>query len=360
MLFKPYSIGILLYIGYLAKSTNKKSKIELILILTLIFQIGNLVEFLIFNAFPDLFGSSLTKLDNLSLKNFVDNMSSQPNNNGNNNIPNNNIPNNNIPNNNNSFNLPQLARYLATNVAALALRRPIMRFGSVLAVNTFNTVVDIASDEARANYWIDQFNHFRRFGRFRGGQEGHGPFERDSQPNPNVNNNEIIISRNTNINTNTSSTPRVENISSESEVKNTVNSSSETGNNFLGDNGFDLFNDSFNDLFHNLFKYFFSPVEHTMSLETLIGINSILIFLLFVLVSCIILFTVYFYINLIILFNKEYLLNNIKNKYLLMYIKYVLFKTKIDIVILGVFILSYLTCTAYCLHYLIVHPILLN
>jgi hypothetical protein len=68
----------------------------------------------------------------------------------------------------------------------------------------------------------------------------------------------------------------------------------------------------------------------------------------------------YFYLNLFILSNKDYLLNNVKNKYLLMYVKYVLFKTRIDIILIGAFILTGILFVAYILHYLVIHPIILG
>ena len=45
---------------------------------------------------------------------------------------------------------------------------------------------------------------------------------------------------------------------------------------------------------------------------------------------------------------------------MLLYIKYVIFKSKVDILILGAFNLIGLFFIAFVLHYLIVHPIILN
>ena len=81
---------------------------------------------------------------------------------------------------------------------------------------------------------------------------------------------------------------------------------------------------------------------------------------LFIMVAGLLILTIYFYINLLILFNKDYLLNNVKNKYMLMYVKYVVFRTRIDIFILGLISLSVLSYILYILHYLIVHPIVLG
>ena len=73
-------------------------------------------------------------------------------------------------------------------------------------------------------------------------------------------------------------------------------------------------------------KILFAPVKHSMSLDTLISVHFLMILGLFVIVTALILLIVYFYINLLIIFNKEFILNKIKNKYALMYVKYVLGK----------------------------------
>jgi hypothetical protein len=80
---------------------------------------------------------------------------------------------------------------------------------------------------------------------------------------------------------------------------------------------------------------------------------------LLILVITLIVTTIYLYINLIILFNKDYFLNKVKNKYVLMYVKYVVFKTRIDIIVIGIIILALLCFMSYVLHYLIIHPIIL-
>ena len=81
---------------------------------------------------------------------------------------------------------------------------------------------------------------------------------------------------------------------------------------------------------------------------------------LFILTLSLIIIIIYFYINLIILFNKDFFLNRVKNKYVLTYIKYVIFKTRIDIIIISIMILGVLSYILYILHYLIVHPIVIN
>lgn len=96
-----------------------------------------------------------------------------------------------------------------------------------------------------------------------------------------------------------------------------------------------------------------------MSLSTLLNVHFILIFILFIIAVCVVILTFYFYLNLFILFNKEYFINKVQNKYVLMFVKYVIFKTRIDIVVIGAMNITTLIFIAYVLHYLIVHPILL-
>ena len=41
-----------------------------------------------------------------------------------------------------------------------------------------------------------------------------------------------------------------------------------------------------------------------------------------------------------------------------MYVKYVVFKTRVDIIVIGIFNIAVLIFMGYILHYLIVHPII--
>ena len=110
----------------------------------------------------------------------------------------------------------------------------------------------------------------------------------------------------------------------------------------------------------NIIKGIFTPVDHSIPVDTLINVHSVMHICLFILIIFLIVLFFYFYLNLLILFNRDYLLNNIKNKYLLLYIKYVIFRTRIDIFIIGLISLSVLVFISYILHYLIVHPIIFN
>jgi len=54
------------------------------------------------------------------------------------------------------------------------------------------------------------------------------------------------------------------------------------------------------------------------------------------------------------------LLNKVNNKFVLMYVKYVVFNTKVNLIFISILILVNLFFLTYCLHYLITHPIILN
>nr|YP_010041361.1 hypothetical protein J6642_mgp03 [Pisolithus microcarpus]QPA36138.1 hypothetical protein [Pisolithus microcarpus] len=226
---------------------------------------------------------------------------------------NNNLPNDNIPRNRENPDYARLIRYLTTNVAALSSRRPINRLIGLTIANAGNIIADIFSNEERANYWIDQYNFYMINGRLRGGQDGTGPFERGTNPFEN---------------------------------------NSDNSNNFVDSSHF-LGNFDF-------IREFLTPVEHSIPLETLINIHILVNLGLFVMVSLLIVLIIYLYVNLIILFNKDYFLNKVKNKYVLMYVKYVVFKTRVDIFVISFMILGVLFFIAYSLHYLIIHPIVIK
>lgn len=219
----------------------------------------------------------------------------------------------NIPRNSDNNDLPRLIRYLSANIAALAARKPLNRAIGLTIANAGNIIADVLSNEERANYWIDQYNFYRNNGRFRGGQSGSGPFERGTNP-----------------------------FDKPEDIGNSDTSTSNLITNF----------DSIKDLF--------SPVEHSIPLDTLINVHFVMILGLFILVFCLIISIIYLFINILILFNKDYFLNKVQNKYALMYVKYVIFKSRVDIVVMGIFIIAVLCFMLYILHYLIVHPIIVN
>lgn len=104
----------------------------------------------------------------------------------------------------------------------------------------------------------------------------------------------------------------------------------------------------------------FSPVEHSIPLSTLINLHFRSLLCLFVIVFCMTFLFIYFCVNIFIIYNKDYLLGKVKNKYAIWYVKYVIFRSKVDIVILAIFILYSQCFMLYVLHYLIVHPIIIN
>lgn len=68
--------------------------------------------------------------------------------------------------------------------------------------------------------------------------------------------------------------------------------------------------------------------------------------------------TLVFQLGLLIIFNKDYFLNKVSNKYIKMYAKYVLLKTKFNLIFEALIIVLTLLAIAYFLHYLITHPII--
>jgi hypothetical protein len=304
IIFKPFTICLICYILHLFKFKNKVTIIEFLLTITLIYQISFLIEITI-NSFTN-YTSILDLMSNMS--------------------ENNNVPNDNTPRNRYNPDIPRLIRYLSTNVAALMARRPMSRALGLTIVNAGNILADVVSNEERANYWIDQYNFFRANG-IRGGLNGTGPFERGTNPFETLEND-----GNSNI--------------PDSGDSSKVISHQGDSSNFIGN--FDFIRD------------LFSPVDHSIPLDTLLNVHLVMILGLFVLTLALILIIIYLYVNLIILFNKDFFLNKVKNKYVLLYTKYVVFKTRIDIIVICIIILVVLCYMVYILHYLIVHPIVIN
>jgi hypothetical protein len=223
--------------------------------------------------------------------------------------------NENIPRNRDIPDYPRLIRDLSTNSAALSAKRFITRALVLTIANACNILFDLVSSAERANYWIEQYNFFMITGRLRGEQNGTGLFERGTIP---------------------------------------FDNQGDTGNsNCLGDTS------NFTSNF-DFIKEIISPVNHSIPLETLINIHFLMNLGLFIMVICLIMITIFLCINLIILFNKDYFLNRVKNKYVLMYVKYVAFITRIDLVVIIFIILVSQCFMAYVLHYLIIHPIIIK
>ena len=287
-IYKPFVLGPILFLIFKLKFKIYFGMLDTLLILMLIYQVGILIEIII-NSFI-YYNTDFDLILKMSSYSTGDNIPSSE---GRNNY------------------LARLIRDLSGYIAALSARTALSRAIAITIAKAGNILADIASDEARANYWIDQYNFFN--GRLRGGQPGSGPFEIGSNP-----------------------FEKAENIGKSD------------ASNYLP------------DLNLNFIKDFFEPVEHTIPLETLQNIHIIMTIGLFVLVFCTVLLLIFFYFNLLILFNKDFLLNKVKNKYAVLYIKYVLFKSRVDILVIGLLIIGTLCFVLYILHYLIVHPILVN
>lgn len=305
--YKPFIIGPILFLLYLHKSRFNLGIWDRLLILFLIFQVALLLDCLINNLFYLYVDFDHT----LSMANENNNNDSSKSNNNNW---------NNVPSNRDLNRDPaRLIRYLSLNIAALKFRRSASKAIALALVTSANLLVDVISDEEKANFWIYHFNHFMDSGR--GGQPGGSPFERDQ-----------IAAFPFNF-------PK--------------DRGGAEGSNFLSDS----------DISGYIFKLFgdiFKPVEHSIPLDTLVNVHHVLLLCLFIIVLCLILLVFYFFINLLIISNKDYLLNKVKNKYVILYVRYVVFKSKIDIILLGAMIIVSLSFILYVLHYLIVHPIFIN
>lgn len=316
---------------YRASSKIKVGLIEYIASLCLFYQLGLLTE-LLFNMFVTHYYNFVDYNDlimNMSSNN-QNNSPGQNNNPGQNNSGN--FPNPypwlnhpetilaewNLPVDNNNMDLARLVRYISGNLIAYSMRQPRTRLASAAMTNGFNVILDVISNEQRANYWIDQYNHWIIHGRLRGGQSGYGPFERGTNP---------------------------------------FEPPSENNNGGAGYSGVNNFANSNNPL--DLIRDFLSPVDHSIPLPTLVNVHTLIHLCLFFMVLALLLLTLFFYINLIIISNKDYLLNNVKNRYILWYVKYVIFKSRIDIYLIGLLNICSLIGFAYVLHYLITHPIIL-
>ena len=327
-LVKPYIVGFCFYIFYLICFNQRVTIIEFFLMLIFIFNIALFIENLFF-SFSHYY-NNLYML-NLSLSDIICNM--MENNDNNNSDTGNNNPINNVSNQNigrfdySLLTIATLITYLSDNISILLLQRPFTNLMSQTIVNASMVILDLTSFPQIANYWIDEYNHYIRTGTLRVEEPG-GPIPSIYlEPNP---------------------------FARVSETNNPPLPAIEHNNNFIP---IDNFNFNFN---FDFIRGLLTPVEHSLSLETLINVHTFLHLSLLLLVIILIILTIYFYINLLILLNKDYLINKIKNKYLLIYIKFVLFRTRIDILLLGILTLILIFFMLYILHYLIIHPIIIN
>src|SRR5882762_4392629 len=150
-LFKPYVIGLIIYMLLFYYKLIRLNIMEILLIL--IFHFGLLLDIsldFISSTFvgPE-FNSDYIKHMNDNNTNTNTNNTNNTNTNSNNN---NQLPYDNIPRNINNTDPARLIRYLVGNIAALAARRPAGRLTSFFVTNVTNVLIDVASNEERANY----------------------------------------------------------------------------------------------------------------------------------------------------------------------------------------------------------------
>ena len=355
-LVKPYIVGMLIYIIYIIIYNQTVNKIEFFLML---FFICNSVLFIenLFYSFSNYFYNFNSV--NLSLSDFICNMMENNDNTNNNSDNGNNNGNNNVSNLNigrfdySLLTIATLITYLSDNISILLLQRPFTNLMSQTIVNASMVILDLTSFPQIANYWIDEYNHYIRTGSLRVEEPG-GPIPSIYlEPNPFARVSE----------TNNPPLPAIEFNNNFLEFNNNLiefnNNFLEFNNNFLEFNNNFLPIDYFNINF-DFIRGLLTPVEHSLSLETLINVHTFLHLSLLLLVLILIILTIYLYLNLLILLNKEYLIRKIKNKYLLLYIKFVIFRTGVDILLLGILTLFLISFMFYILHYLIIHPIIIN
>jgi hypothetical protein len=62
-------------------------------------------------------------------------------------------PHDNIPRNFNNPDYPRIIRYISSNIAAMAIKRPFIRIGTILLTNGTNLFYDALSNEEKAPRW---------------------------------------------------------------------------------------------------------------------------------------------------------------------------------------------------------------
>src|SRR5882762_6304564 len=132
-LFKPYVIGLIIYMLLFYYKLIRLNIMEILLIIILIYHFGLLLDISL-----DFISSTFVgpEFNSDYIKHMNDNNTNTNNNN----------------NNNNNTDPARLIRYLVGNIAALAARRPAGRLTSFFVTNVTNVLIDVASNEERANY----------------------------------------------------------------------------------------------------------------------------------------------------------------------------------------------------------------
>jgi hypothetical protein len=116
---------------------------------------------------------------------------------------------------------------------------------------------------------------------------------------------------------------------------------------------YSIFNDS---ILNNIFN-FFKPVEVTGHLDSLLGVQLVLYFSIFILaISVSLLLILHLFLNVFVL-NKERITKQFQNKIILFYVKYQSILAYISLFVLPILMLFGLFSIALASYHLITHPI---
>ena len=146
ILIKPYIIGFIFYIVYLFKLKFRISLIEIILTLTLIFQVGIIIELIFSKFFFTNYFSGDTYSDLIIY--LGDNNTSGVTNTSCFAATNTSVNNDNIPRSRDNPDYPRLIRYITSNIAVAkqAARRPMSRAIGIDIANGGNLIADVISN----------------------------------------------------------------------------------------------------------------------------------------------------------------------------------------------------------------------
>ena len=125
---------------------------------------------------------------------------------------------------------------------------------------------------------------------------------------------------------------------------------------FISDNSNKLINDLLDKLFEAITSIL-KPVSAEGYLDDLIGQQTIIHIILFVLVISLLFLFIFYLVNVIILLNKDKILSRFNNKYITFYIKYQLFLAKIATIYAPILILIGLITLCHGLYFLIKYQI---
>lgn len=124
------------------------------------------------------------------------------------------------------------------------------------------------------------------------------------------------------------------------------------------------FNKSFDDLYNilndsiiNNVLNFFKPVEVTGHLDSLLGVQLVLYFSIFIMAISIIFFLILHILLNIFILNKDRITKHFNNKIVLLYLKYQTILAYISLYVIPILMLSGLVSIALASYHLITHPI---